>query len=116
MYRGGNGVIRAFTVMEDGVRLTVTGERVKTRPWGLHGGLPGEPAVYAVERRDGRIEVLPSKGSAILYSGDTVVVKTPGGGGYGNPCRRSRELLEKDIAERRVTGEWLERLRGACKG
>ena len=116
MYRGGNGVIRAFKVMEDGVRLTVTGERVKTRPWGLHGGLPGEPAVYAVERRDGMIEVLPSKGSAILYSGDTVVVKTPGGGGYGDPCRRSRELLEKDVAEGRVTGEWLARLRGACKG
>jgi N-methylhydantoinase B len=116
MYRGGNGVIRAFTVLEDNVRLTVTGERVKTRPWGLHGGEPGEPAVYAVERRDGRLDKLPSKGTTLLSAGDTVIVKTPGGGGYGDPCKRDHRLVERDVVEGKVTSGWIESLRKLCEG
>ncbi len=104
-YRGGLGVVRAFAVLEDGVRVTVTGERVKLRPWGLHGGLPGEPAEYLVVRSDGRVEKLPSKATVVLNKGDMLVVKTAGGGGWGDPKLRPRSLVERDLREGRITLE-----------
>lgn len=104
-YRGGLGVIRAFAVLEDNVRVTITGERVKLRPWGLQGGLPGEPAEYLVVRGDGRVEKLPSKATVSLNSGDMIVIKTAGGGGWGDPRLRPKSLVEKDLREGRVTLE-----------
>ncbi len=115
-YRGGNGVIRAFKVLQGGTRLTVTGERVKTRPWGLEGGLEGMPAEYLVAKENGRILRLDSKDSIILDEGDTVIIKTPGGGGYGDPCGRSDAELKEDIEEARVDGEWLRIQMESCRG
>ncbi len=39
-----------------------------------------------------------SKGDGFeLAAGDWVQVRTPGGGGYGDPHDRPRELLERDL-------------------
>ena len=103
LHRGGLGVVRAFMVLEDGVRAVITGERVKTRPWGLRGGMPGEPSEYLVVRSDGRVEKLPSKSTVILGKGDMLVIKTAGGGGWGPPDKRPRNLIEKDLREKRIT-------------
>ncbi len=102
-YRGGLGLVRAFRALVDGVVVTITGERVLTRPYGLAGGRPGEPARYVVRRARGGEEVLPSKATVRLERGDEVVIMTAGGGGYGDPCRRPRELVERDLREARVT-------------
>ena len=104
-YRGGLGLVRAFRALVDGVVVTITGERVLTRPYGLAGGRPGEPARYVVRRARGGEEVLPSKATVRLERGDEVVIMTAGGGGYGDPCRRPRELVERDLREARVTRE-----------
>ena len=101
-YRGGLGVERRFKVLEDGVRATITGERVKTRPWGLEGGLPGAPAEYLVVRADGTVERLPSKATVKLGRGDEIAIRTPGGGGYGPPEERPVELVERDLVEGRI--------------
>ncbi|MET1128506.1 MAG: hydantoinase B/oxoprolinase family protein [Thermoproteota archaeon] len=103
-YRGGLGIVRAFTVLEDAV-LTVFSERCRLRPWGLRGGKPGAPCNHRVVRRDGSELKLGSKATVRLSAGDTVIIETPGGGGYGDPCRRPRELVERDIAEGRVSLE-----------
>lgn len=102
-HRGGLGLVRSFKVLDDGVVVTITGERVETRPYGLEGGRPGEPARYVVRRRDGGEEVLPSKATVKLARGDEVVIMTAGGGGYGDPCKRDRALIEKDLREGRIT-------------
>lgn len=104
-YRGGLGVVRAFKVLEDEVTVTITGERVKTRPWGLEGGMPGEPAEYLIIRSTGEVERLPSKARVKLRRGDAVYIKTPGGGGYGDPCMRPRSYVERDVEEGRVSPE-----------
>ena len=36
-----------------------------------------------VERADGRVETLGATGSAEMQPGDTFVILTPGGGGFG---------------------------------
>ncbi len=86
-WRGGDGVRRALMVLEEAV-LSVAVNRVATRPWGLEGGCPAEPARVVVRRRDGGVEPLPPLASTRLGPGDVVVVETPGGGGYGEPPGR----------------------------
>jgi N-methylhydantoinase B len=38
-----------------------------------------------------------------LRTGDRVVVETPGGGGYGDPGKRDRNLIEEDVANGKVS-------------
>jgi N-methylhydantoinase B len=103
-YRGGLGVRRAFKVLEEAV-LTVYSERRRLRPWGLAGGRPGAPSDHYIVRSDGRVEKLPAKATVILKPGDIVYINTPGGGGYGDPCSRPRELVARDVEEGKVSLE-----------
>jgi N-methylhydantoinase B len=51
--------------------------------------------------RDGQAHTPPhlSKEQDIpLKAGDRVTVGTPGGGGYGDPRERDRELVRRDVA------------------
>ena len=50
---------------------------------GMAGGDAGAPGRNWVERVDGSREELGYAGRAELRAGDTFVVETPGGGGYG---------------------------------
>ena len=48
----------------------------------------------------------PSKFSGIrLHPGDQVRLAMPGGGGYGDPQRRDRALVARDVAEGFVSAE-----------
>lgn len=82
---GGCGIKRSWTLLAPSVYVTVMGERTEIPPWGLAGGQPGAPGAYWVLRKDGRKEILNSKAMVTLKKGDTLVIETPGGGGYGDP-------------------------------
>lgn len=56
----------------------------------------GGRARSAIRRASGGEEVIPSKIVTTLHAGDRVVVETAGGGGYGDPRRRSREAIAAD--------------------
>ncbi|BDB98215.1 hydantoinase B/oxoprolinase family protein [Saccharolobus caldissimus] len=83
MYRGGDGIIRAFKVLEK-TKLSIMAERFKVPPWGLKGGDNGKPGRVTIIRKGNVIEEMPSKFSTILNPGDEVIIETPGGGGYGS--------------------------------
>ncbi|GAB6148087.1 hydantoinase B/oxoprolinase family protein [Stetteria hydrogenophila] len=102
-YRGGLGITRAFKILSEEAVLTIMAERTMTRPWGLNGGLPGAPGEHYIVRASGEVERLPGKATVTLRRGDTVYINTPGGGGYGDPCRRPRELVRRDIEEGKVS-------------
>jgi len=101
-HRGGLGITRAFTVLEE-VTVTVFSERYRLRPWGLRGGKPGTPSRHYVVRASGEKIELGAKNTIRLRPGDTVYINTPGGGGYGDPCKRSEQLLLRDIEDGKVT-------------
>jgi len=73
------------------VEVSVLGERSRVRPWGLRGGSPGRPSEYLVRRSDGRSEVLGAKDSTTLRPGDTLIIRTAGGGGIGRRKARSKQ-------------------------
>jgi N-methylhydantoinase B/oxoprolinase/acetone carboxylase alpha subunit len=103
-WRGGLGVVREYEVLEGDVSFSHRGERHFSAAGGLAGGGEGARARSVIRRADGREEVIPSKIATVLHPGDRVVVETAGGGGYGDPAQRKRELVEADVADGKVSG------------
>lgn len=100
-FRGGNGLIRGFRALKT-TTFTILAERERHPPWGLAGGQDGA-TMEAVLVRDGRRKKVPNKATYTLLSGDEFCLYTAGGGGYGNPLRRSREKIAEDLADGLIT-------------
>ena len=78
-FRGGDGVVRRYRVLEP-CTVTLVTERRRHAPSGAAGGVPG---VRGANLLNG--EPLPAKCRVELQPGDVVSVLTPGGGGWGAP-------------------------------
>ncbi|WP_030624179.1 hydantoinase B/oxoprolinase family protein [Streptomyces sclerotialus] len=83
-WHGGSGVTRRIRFLEPMTVALLTGHR-RVPPYGMAGGAPGAPGENLVERADGRTERLAGCDVAEVGAGDVLVVRTPGGGGYGTP-------------------------------
>jgi N-methylhydantoinase B len=44
-------------------------------------------------------------GAGLLRAGDIIEIITPGAGGYGPPELRDRALVQRDLADRRISPE-----------
>jgi N-methylhydantoinase B len=98
--RGGCGLVRAFRIDAPGGTLACNFDRFKTRPYGLAGGAPGSAGFAELQRADGSVERLPSKVAAkSIAKGDVFRLFTAGGGGYGDPAKRTRAAIEADITD-----------------
>lgn len=82
LLRGGEGIEREITFGEPAT-LSLMGERRRNRPWGLEGGEPGACGEDLLTRADGTVERLAGKVTTEVEPGDVLLVRTPGGGGYG---------------------------------
>ena len=82
--RGGDGIERAFRFHAP-ASLTIMADRHRRPPYGLAGGEPGTPGEVEVRIAGGETVRLPSKCRLELKKGDVLVIRTPGGGGYGSP-------------------------------
>jgi N-methylhydantoinase B/oxoprolinase/acetone carboxylase alpha subunit len=60
------------------------GERRLLPPWGLAGGRPGKQGEDWLIRKRGASERLPGKVTVEVEEGDRLLVRTPGGGGWGS--------------------------------
>lgn len=87
-FKGGDGIIREITFLES-VSLSMLTQHRSERPYGLEGGEDGQCGEQYIERENeqGKIEKLPLKGidGLEVNAGDKLVIKTPGGGGFGKP-------------------------------
>ena len=108
-YRGGCGIERSWIFTAPKATLSVLAERTKIPPWGLKGGKPGGLGEYKIIKRGGEVVVLPSKCTVRIEEGDTLVVHTPGGGGYGDPKKRDPKLILRDVLNGLVSVESAER-------
>ena len=81
-FRGGDGVVRRVRFLRP-MTATILSNRRVVPPFGMAGGEPGQPGRNSVQRADGRVELLGSTQSVQMKVGDTFVIETPGGGGYG---------------------------------
>ncbi len=83
LHAGGLGVIRSLRVLDHEARVSLQSDRRRFSPYGLHGGRPGERGRNRVVDAAGRSTDRPGKATMTLLPGETVVVETPGGGGWG---------------------------------
>ncbi len=81
-HKGGDGVIRAIRFREK-MSLSILSTHRIVPPFGLAGGGNAALGENEIRRADGTIETIGGSATAELDAGDTVIVKTPGGGGYG---------------------------------
>jgi N-methylhydantoinase B len=89
-YRGGLGIERVVRVDTDATVSLLT-ERRRVAPHGIAGG---EDGATGQNRIDG--EEVPAKTTREVEAGTTVTVRTPGGGGHGDPAERDDEHEERD--------------------
>jgi N-methylhydantoinase B len=85
-FRGGDGIRRDIQVIgeEAEAQVTLITDRRSTSPYGLSGGEAGQTGENNLIR-DGKSIPLAGKGSVYLKSGDILSIRTPGGGGFGEP-------------------------------
>ena len=104
--RGGCGLVREVEVLADDARLSVLSDRNIIPPAGVNGGASGAPNAFAV-RRDGaelRPSFFPGKVANFpLRRGDVVLMRSSGGGGFGDPAERAPAALADDVADGYVT-------------
>lgn len=81
-FPGGEGVEREIEFLAPSV-LSLMGERRRRGPWGLAGGGPGATGEDWLLRQRGGKERLPGKVTIDVEPGDRLLVRTPGGGGWG---------------------------------
>jgi N-methylhydantoinase B len=97
--RGGFGVSYRVRLLRGQATASFMMDHGRTGPFGMLGGRDG--AVNDVEVSiNGEIHrpAYGSKGDGFeLGAGDWVQVRTPGGGGYGDPSERPRELVRRDL-------------------
>ncbi|NUL83054.1 MAG: hydantoinase B/oxoprolinase family protein [Armatimonadetes bacterium] len=79
--KGGDGVIKRIRFLAP-ARVTLFGDRRRSSPYGLAGGMNGSPGGQRLIRGNETIE-LPAKGEADVQTGDLLIIETPSGGGYG---------------------------------
>ncbi|MDQ3879788.1 MAG: hydantoinase B/oxoprolinase family protein, partial [Chloroflexota bacterium] len=82
VHRGGDGIERVYRFLAAGSG-TVISERRRFAPWGLAGGRPGVRGRNELRRVDGTVVRLGGKARFDFVAGDELIVRTPGGGGWG---------------------------------
>ena len=98
-HRGGFGLDYEVEILKGQARASFVMDHGRFGPQGVLGG--GDGAVNEVEVTRGGDSFVPehlSKAQDIsLTAGDRVHVRTPGGGGYGDPARRDPALVAEDV-------------------
>jgi N-methylhydantoinase B len=96
-YRGGLGFEKRYKVLED-CFLQTNLDRTKFPAWGVLGGGDARPGSVVVESPDSGKRERVHKGRGYpLKAGDTVILSTGGGGGYGPASQRSLKAIQRDI-------------------
>jgi N-methylhydantoinase B len=112
-WRGGLGYRREYRLLGAEALWSVRADRHIYSPWGVLGGADGLPGVHAVQPGMPEERQVPSRyGGHPMRSGDTVLVQTNGGGGYGDPRRRDPDRVRQDVRNGYVSAAAAERAYG----
>ena len=99
-FRGGLGQVMEIShASGEPFAISKMFERVRNPARGRAGGGDGALGRAHVPK----LGELRAKGREVVPPGHRIVLETPGGGGLGDPRRRSRELVREDVLDGYVT-------------
>ncbi|MGE3914352.1 MAG: hydantoinase B/oxoprolinase family protein [Hyphomicrobiaceae bacterium] len=106
-HRGGVGMTRKVRLLESEAQYSVLSDRGVVPPWGILRG--GSAASYHVSiERLGEVVEFETPGKVTGYPilrDDVVVMRSSGGGGYGDPLARDPSLVASDAERGLVSPE-----------
>ncbi len=95
-FRGGAPYTRSYRFLEEEAVLQIRSDRRTFRPYGLHGGHPGQPSRNRLTH-DGTTQDLPSKFTMTIRTGDVFRHDLAGAGGWGDPLERDPAAVSRDV-------------------
>lgn len=101
--RGGLGYDKWIRVLLDAKYMSIA-DRSILSCWGVAGGKASAP--FRAELRPGESDAEAMEGltkSEPMAAGDTVRIRTTGGGGWGDPLQRDPEVVLLDVVQGKVT-------------
>jgi N-methylhydantoinase B len=102
-HRGGLGY-RILIEFLAPARVRVRTDRYYLEPTGVDGGRPGGTAQFVINPGMSDERALPGKSdNGAVKAGDTLLVTSPGGGGWGDPLERDADLVALDVERGLVT-------------
>ena len=107
-FRGGVGYRRRYLLLEDAV-VVRRADRGRFPPRGVAGGKEGGRNRFVLHPGSEREQDMPTQCRCELKAGEGFLLQSAGGGGYGDPQRRDRAALARDIAEGYISPEAAER-------
>src|SRR5438309_2157631 len=111
-FRGGLGIDMHVRNLVEGRWNFEQARRRDCPPWGLWGGKPGEAGSYLL-RLPGENDFKPIVGAHIPVPVKAeAIVRTGGGGGWGDPLERNPALVRADVLEELVSREAAQKLYG----
>jgi N-methylhydantoinase B len=97
--RGGLGIdLKVRNLVEGRWNLPRT-ERNLCRPWGLWGGRPSGGAAYFLKQPGENDHKLMNVHRHAVPANSDVIVRTSGGGGWGDPLEREPERVQADVMD-----------------
>ncbi|HEU0158361.1 MAG TPA: hydantoinase B/oxoprolinase family protein [Hyphomicrobiaceae bacterium] len=99
--RGGLSMQRTLRLLASDARYSLLSDGAVVPAFGVRGGFSGVP-VAAWIQRNGRTEDFSTPGKVAghpLAEGDAVIVRSAGGGGYGDPLDRDAERVAADLSD-----------------
>lgn len=103
-FRGGVGITRELKVLAD-MSGSVAHKRLTSAPYGLFGGMSGSHDYCQIEMQNGEKCAYSTK----VHAGDRVIVRTSGGGGWGDPLKRDLDRIARDLLDGYITPEYARR-------
>ncbi|MGM0717422.1 MAG: hydantoinase B/oxoprolinase family protein [Halobacteriota archaeon] len=103
--RGGLGIRRDLEFYDHSASFSLLTDRTRSRPWGVFGGRSAQPSKFVRNPDTGEETELGSKSTTKLDPGDVVSIRTPGGGGYGDPIERDPDAVLDDVLDGKVSTE-----------
>ncbi len=83
LHRGGDGLLREIEFLRPLSLAMITNRRGTHHPYGLAGGASGLPGENLLIRSGGETVELPAAVTLLVQAHDRLIIKTPGGGGWG---------------------------------
>lgn len=104
-HRGGLGIDMQVRNLVDGHWNFEQTKRTVCPPWGMWGGTPGESGAYLLRMPDEKDFSYKMGARLPVPVGASAIVRTGGGGGWGDPAERDPAIVADDVREEFISRE-----------